>query len=320
MIKNLDPRKAFEKKMIDLGMRKEKILALSCDSSAGGGLGAFFKTFPNRSVEIGINEQNAVSISAALAKQGFIPILVVINPFLTMRAFEQVRDDLGYMNTNVKIVGSGGGLAYSTLGASHMAIEDIALMRTVPNLTIFAPGDADEVSFVLEEAVKIQGPVYIRMPRQPRPLPRPSEERRLEMGKAEILEEGSDVSIFTYGPSVEEALKASVILKEKGIKTAIINMTTINPLDKLAISNYSKKPKIVVVLEEHIEIGGLGSAVAEVMSQNGAGIPLHVFGIPVGSKNTGPYDELVRYYGLSGDMVAKRILEILSNKEEMYND
>ena len=181
MSTTLDPRKAFEVKLVELAKENKNIVALSCDSAAGGGLGSFFKEFPERSVEIGISEQNAVSIAAAMSKQGLIPVLVIINPFLTMRAYEQVRDDLGYMNTNVKIVGSGGGLAYSTLGSTHIAVEDVALMRTVPHLTILSPGDADEVEAMLEQAIAIDGPVYIRMPRQARelPLPTPKKEQNV---------------------------------------------------------------------------------------------------------------------------------------------
>lgn len=314
MSKILDPRKAFEKKLVEIGERKKKVLALSCDSVAGGGLNSFFNTFPERSIEIGISEQNAVGISAAMSKMGFIPVLVIINPFLTMRAFEQIRDDLGYADSNVKIVGSGGGLAYSTLGATHIAIEDVAIMRTVPNLIIFAPGNADEVEFYLEEAIKINGPVYIRMPRQARPLPRPLEERRMEVGKAESLYEGKDIAIFTYGPSVEEAMKARALLARDGVDAAIVNFTTIKPFDEETALKYSRSVKLIATLEEHIVTGGLGSAVAEALSNNNASVDFKMFAIPLGSTNTGPYDELVDFYGLSGEKVAESILRLYKEK------
>lgn len=178
-----DPRKAFEAKLLELGKDNEAIVAISCDSASGGGLGAFFQAYPNRSVEVGISEQTAVGISAAMARQGFIPVVVAIDPFLTMRAYEQIRDDVGYMHTNVKLVASGGGLAYSTLGSTHMALEDVALMRTVPNLVVLCPGDADEVEFCLEEAIKIDGPVFIRMPRQAKEPPAKRTQRKLELGR-----------------------------------------------------------------------------------------------------------------------------------------
>jgi transketolase C-terminal domain/subunit len=140
-----DPRKVFDETLLQLGRENGRIVAVSCDSASGGGMGGFFNAFPERSIEAGISEQNAVGICAALAKQGMIPVITVITPFLTMRAYEQIRDDVGYMNSNVKLVGSGGGLAYSTLGSTHQAVEDVALMRTIPNMTILCPcGSAED--------------------------------------------------------------------------------------------------------------------------------------------------------------------------------
>jgi transketolase len=308
----LDPRKEFDKKLVELGSKNDKILAVSCDSAAGGGLSGFFNAFPKRSLEIGISEQNAVSMCAAISKQGLIPVLVIINPFLTMRAYEQVRYDLGYMNTNVKIVGSGGGLAYSTLGSTHIALEDIALMNTVPNLTIFSPGDADEVSFALEQAIEIEGPVYIRMPRQARPLPKDTELRQFQAFKAEILQKGDDVTIFAYGPSVGEAVKAHAILKEQGVSCSIVDMMTVKPLDREAVKEYTTDVKLAVSLEEHIPEGGLGAQIAKIIAEENICVPYKIFAVPEGSKNTGPYDELVDYYGLSGNKVAKKILDFLN--------
>ncbi|NCB63259.1 MAG: transketolase [Clostridia bacterium] len=304
-----DPRKVFEDTLTALGAKNEKIVAVSCDSCSGGGLSAFFKAYPKRSVEVGISEQNAVSLCAAMSKQGFIPVLVVIDPFLTMRAYEQVRDDLGYSHTNVKIVASGGGLAYSTLGSTHMAVEDVAVMRTIPNLTIFCPGDADEVEFYLEQALAIDGPVFLRMPRQARPAPLALEMRNMAPYKTELLTRGNgDAVLFTYGPSVDEAMKAVDLLKEKGIGLTVVNCTTVKPLDEAAILAYTKGAKAAYVLEEHAPTGGLGSAVAEILAHYGVGVPLHVFAVPEGAKMTGPYDELLDYHGLSGSMVAERIL------------
>ena len=307
-----DPRKAFEMKLVDLARKDKRIVAVSCDSCSGGGLSAFFKEFPERSIEVGISEQNAVSLCAAMARQGLLPVLVIINPFLTMRAYEQVRDDLGYMNSKVVIVGSGGGLAYSTLGSTHIAVEDVGLMRSVPHLTILAPGDGDEVEFCLEQALAADGPVYIRMPRQARSGPAEGR-RHLVLGKAEVLSEGTDAALYTYGPSAEEAMKACRTLKDQGISLSVLNFTTIKPLDAEAVLAHAKGKKAVFTLEEHAPAGGLGSAVAEVLAQAGAGIPLHVMAVPEGAKNTGPYDELLAFYGLSGEEAAKRIAAVLQS-------
>ncbi|HWS29563.1 MAG TPA: transketolase C-terminal domain-containing protein [Clostridia bacterium] len=302
-----DPRKAFEQKLVEMGAADSRICAVSCDSAGGGGLGAFFADFPDRSIELGISEQSAVSICAAMSRQRLIPVLVIINPFLTMRAFEQIRDDLGYMRTNVKVVGSGGGLAYSTLGASHIAVEDIGLMRTVPNLTIFAPGDAAEVEFALEQAMAIDGPVYIRMPRQAREEPLPSGERLLVPGEAELLRKGEDTAIFTYGPSACEASKASDMLKKEKIASAVINLITVKPLDEATVLSQLMNKRHVFTLEEHNPVGGIGSIIAEIIARNGIPVRLHVLAVPEGAKNTGPYHELVDAYGLSAKKVAARV-------------
>lgn len=206
----MDPRKAFDAALLELGRKNKDIVGVSCDSALGGGMGSFFNAFPQRTVETGISEQNAIGICAALAKQGMTPIIVVITPFITMRAYEQVRNDIGYMNMNVKLVGSGGGLAYSTLGATHQAIEDVALMKTIPNMTILSPCDAYDIKKALMMAVEINGPVYIRMPRQPREVL--AAERHVALGKAEVLIDGKDIAIFATGPMIEEAQIAAEIL------------------------------------------------------------------------------------------------------------
>jgi transketolase len=308
MSTNIDQRKAFEQKLVELGKINNRIVAVSCDSASGGGLSSFFKEFPDRSVEIGISEQTAVSVCAALSMQNFIPVLVIINPFLTMRAFEQIRDDLGYAKTNVKIVGSGGGLAYSTLGASHIALEDIALMNTVPNLKILAPGDADEVEAALEEAINTNGPVYIRMPRQARPLPKPTSERVFIQGKAELLRDGNDVALCAYGPSVCEAMKASDILAEKNISAAVLSFLSVKPLDSEAILHFVNKGALICTIEEQIPFGGLGMSVSKIIADEGKPTKLVSIAVPEGSKRTGPYEELLDAYGLSGKKIAENII------------
>lgn len=303
-----DPRKVFGETLLKLGRENKRIVAVSCDSASGGGLGDFFKEFPERSIETGISEQNAVGICAALARQGMIPIIAVITPFITMRAYEQVRDDVGYMNTNVKLVGSGGGLAYSTLGSTHQAVEDVALMRTVPNMTILCPCDAYDVKEALKEAVEIDGPVYIRMPRQPREVL--AQERHLEPGKAEVLKDGKDIAIFATGPMVEEAQVAAEILKKDDIDAAVLGFMTVKPLDGDAVMKYADKAKAVVTIEEHSVINGFGSSVAQSLASIKNSPPVYIMGIPEGGKQTGPYKELLEFYGLTGDKIAENIMKL----------
>lgn len=303
-----DPRKVFGETLLKLGRENKRIVAVSCDSASGGGLGDFFKEFPERSIEAGISEQNAVGICAALARQGMIPIIAVITPFITMRAYEQVRDDVGYMKTNVKLVGSGGGLAYSTLGSTHQAVEDVALMRTVPNMTILCPCDAYDVKEALKEAMKIEGPVYIRMPRQPREVL--ASERHIVPGKAEVLKDGKDIAIFATGPMVEEAQVAAEILKKDGIDAAVLGFLTVKPLDEDAVMRYAGKVKAIFTIEEHSVTNGFGSAVAQCLAPEKGSPPVHIMGIPEGGKQTGPYKELLEYYGLTGEKIAENIMKL----------
>ncbi len=302
---SLDPRKAFGETLLQLGRENKSIVAVSCDSASGGGMGDFFKTFPERSVEAGISEQNAVGICAAFAKQGMIPVLTVITPFITMRAYEQVRDDVGYMNTNVKLVGSGGGLAYSTLGSTHQAVEDVALMRTIPNMTILCPCDAYDVKQALKMAVETEGPVYIRMPRQPREVM--AKERRVKPGRAEVLKDGKGIAIFAAGTMVEEALVAAEILKNYGIDAAVLGFLTVKPLDVETIKKYAGRAEAIVTVEEHSVTGGFGSAVAQSLADVIGSPPVYIMGIPEGAKETGPYRELLDHYGLTGERIAENI-------------
>lgn len=305
---SLDPRKVFGETLLALGRANERIVAVSCDSASGAGMADFFKEFPERSVEAGISEQNAIGICAGLARRGFIPVIAAITPFLTMRAYEQVRDDLGYMNLNVKIVGSGGGLAYSTLGSTHQAVEDVALMRTVPNMTILCPCDGADIRKALETAFETQGPVYIRMPRQPREVI--AQQRDLRFGKAEILKDGKDIAILATGPMTEEAQVAAEMLKKDGIDAAVLGFMTVRPLDEETIKAYAGKVGAIVTVEEHSVINGFGSAVAQCLAPEKEKPPVYITGIPEGAKETGPYKELLDYYGLTGERIAENIKKI----------
>lgn len=304
-----DPRKVFEEAFYKIGQENEKVLAVSCDSAKGGGMSKFTNNFPNRYIELGIEEQTAIGVSAGLASQGYIPVIVAITPFITMRSYEQVRDDIGYVNMNVKIVGSGGGLAYSTLGSTHEAIEDIAVMRTIPNMTILVPGDAYEVEVAIREAVNLVGPLYIRMPRQGREDIVESGKRNIKIGKAEILETGKDVAILACGTMVKEAQVASHILREKGINATVVDFLTVKPIDTETIINLYKKCKMIVTVEEHSVVNGFGSAVADVVAPIKMATPLYIMGVKEGSKNTGPYKEILDYYSLTGSKIADNIIK-----------
>lgn len=305
-----DPRKVFEQAFLAIGKENGKVVGVSCDSAKGAGMWSFVQAFPERYVEMGISEQNAIGVAAGLAQQGFIPVVVAINPFVTMRCYEQVRDDVGYVNLNVKIVGSGGGLAYSTLGSTHETIEDIAVMRTIPHLTILTPCDGFEVEQAIRKAIEIDGPVYIRMPRQAREdLAEPST-RSFTPGKAEIFEGGNDIAFLVSGTLMNEALAAAALLKEQGIGVTVADFMTVKPLDEEAVKALYAKTKMLVSIEEHCDCGGLGTAVAEVICSIRSDKPLYRLGVPEGSKEVGPYDEVLDCYGLSANKIAAKAAEL----------
>lgn len=310
-----DPRKIFEEAFCELARQNERIVAVSCDSASGGGLGKFKREFPGRLIEAGIAEQSTVGVCAGLAQQDFIPFVVAITPFITMRCYEQLRDDAAYTNMNIKIVGSGGGLAYSTLGSTHEAIEDIALIRTLPHFSIFNPADGEEVRRALAFAAEHVGPVYIRMPRQKRPDLCEPQIRRPEVGQAQILREGKDAALLSFGVLTQEALGAARLLEEQGMDAAVAHFSSIRPLDEACIRELAGSAEMLFTLEEHALTGGFGSAVADCLAAMERHAPLYKIGVPDGAKETGPFRELLDWYGLTGEKIAQTVLERTRAKE-----
>jgi transketolase len=307
-----NPRKVFETTLLDIGNINNQVLAVSCDSAKGAGMASFIKRFPDRYVEVGISEQNAVSICAGLAELGYIPVIAVITPFLTMRAYEQVRNDIGYANANVKLVGSGGGLAYSTLGSSHEAIEDISVMRTIPNMTILCPGDGYEVDRALRLAIEHNGPVYIRMPRHALEDLKEPKSRNVVIGESETIVEGNDILIIATGTMVKEAKDAAIKLNEVGISASVESFMTVKPINKVKLIALCRRFKAIFTVEEHSKIGGLGSSIAEILVSEEGIMPLHILGVEEGSKLVGPYREVLCEYGLTGNKIAEIISKTFS--------
>ena len=306
-----DPRKVFSSVLKDIGAQNEKVLAVSCDSASGSGLKDFLTAFPDRYIENGISEQNAIGVCAGLAEQGFIPVVTAITPFITMRCYEQVRDDIGYSKMNVKIAGSGAGLAYSTLGSTHEAIEDVDMMRSIPNMVVLAPADGYEVEMALKEAVAHTGPVYIRMPRQPLEDIADRAGRSFKIGKAEVVEEGSDIVLLSNGPVLREAQKAAQTLKGRGLDVGVVDLHTIKPIDSAKIQEIYGKCKALFTIEEHSIVGGLGSAVADVIAPVKRAVSLHCIGLPQEKVITGPYREVLQYYSLTSDKLVETIRQYI---------
>lgn len=277
-------RKTFINTLIDLA-RKDKDIVLITPDMGFSVLEPFFDEFPERAINCGIAEQNAVSIASGLALMGKKPYVYTIIPFLVERAFEQVKLDVAYMNTNVKLVGIGAGFTYGAAGATHHAIEDISLMRTLPNMTVCCPGDNNEAEQIIRKTVNNDKPMYIRIGRHNRGI---FDNNMIEVGKASIIEEGKDIAIISTSNMLPDAYDYCQKLKSEGRKPYLISMHTIKPLDKECLLSLINKGVEVHTLEEHSIIGGLGSAVAEVIAESGKGIKFKRIGIP---------DEFSHYIG-----------------------
>lgn len=311
-LRKLNPRDVFGETILDLGKKNGNVLAVSCDSGAGSGMNEFKNELPKQYLEVGISEQNAIGVCAGLAEGGFIPVVSAIAPFISIRALEQVRNDIGYSNMNVKVVGSSSGLSHSTLGSTHQAIEDMSFLRTIPNMVILNPGDGYEVEMALREAIAHKGPVYLRLPRHLMEEPLEAKKRDFKIGKGEILlDTGDDIVIAVTGTLSLEAVFAGKALAKKGFGVKVINFTTVKPLDKNLLIEECENIRALFTLEEHTTIGGFGSAVLEALAPENLGMPIYILGIADGSTNTGPYRELLDTYGLTGEKVVERILKEL---------
>lgn len=236
-----------------------------------GDIGAFLlrnyiKDFPRNYYNLGAAEANMVGVGAGLAKSGKIPFLYTITPFITSRVYEQIKVDVCYNNTNVKLVGVGAGVSYGTMGSSHHSLEDIAIMRALPNMIILSPSDPEEVEEAVFAAAKHKGPTYIRLTLQAKSLEYKRE--KFKIGKARIIKKGTDSAIIATGEMVGVALEAAEMLKKNKINCYVINMHTIKPIDTELVNKLSRECKAIVTIEEHSVIGGLGSAVSSIISQN----------------------------------------------------
>ncbi|HVW89543.1 MAG TPA: transketolase C-terminal domain-containing protein, partial [Gaiellaceae bacterium] len=259
-------RDAFFDALTALGAEDERIWALTGDLGIG-----LFEPFaaaaPGRFLNVGIAEQNMVGIAAGLAYSGKVPFAYSIAPFITSRAHDQIRVDVALANANVKLVGVGGGVAYGTLGPTHHAIEDVALMRVLPNMTVLTPGDPAEARGAARAAAELDGPVYLRLGKNGEPLLLPDEPFRV--GRARAVREGGDLTLVTCGPILGEALAAAEELAADGVDAAVLHFPTVKPFDVEAIATALRRSPLLVSVEEHLDVGGLGSAVAEAIAESG---------------------------------------------------
>jgi transketolase len=309
-------RATYGQALLALAEVDKELLVLSSDLGSSSGLSRFETAFPERFLNVGIAEQNMIGIASGLAKEGFTVFASSFAPFISMRASEQIRMNLGYMDLNVKAVAIGSGVSMAFLGNSHYGIEDASIMRSIPNLTVVSPADCVEIIKVIHAAAKFDGPMYIRLTGAVNNPPVYFEDYEFEIGKAIKLKQGSDVSIIACGTMVYESLEASKILELNGISTSVINMHTLKPLDTKTIDECLDSTKLIVTVEEQTIIGGLGGAVAEYKSAFKNVPPQCILGLPDIFGVTAEYRFLLEKYRLVGDKIAIDIQKFLQKKSK----
>ena len=279
---------------------------LSSDMSVVAGLDRFKKEFPDNFYNVGIAEQNLLGVAAGLDSEGFKTIAVAQACFISMRSFEQVRQYLGYMGGKVMCVGINSGFSLTFFGNTHYAIEDMALMRSIPNMTVLSPADAGEAVKLFDAALKVDGPVYLRLSGSLNTPIVYKEDYELKIGQAITLKEGEDIAIFATGLMVSNALKAAELLFEKGITVSVVDVHTIKPIEKDKIQKNCDK-KLLVSVEEHNVVGGLGTAIADVLSEQRNSAPLLKLGVQDHFMPVGDYNYLVEQAGLTPEQIASSI-------------
>ena len=298
-------RDSYGEALDELGKKNEKIVVLDADLATATKTIEFKKEFPNRFFDIGIAEQDMMGTAAGLALGGKIPFASTFAVFASGRAYDQIRNQICYSNLNVKIAATHAGITVGEDGASHQSLEDLALMRAIPNMTVFSPSDDLETKWAVEESVKIKGPVYIRLTR-PKTEEIYKDMSRFCFGKVVTHGTGEDATIIATGVTAIESLKAQEILKNKGINVRVLDIHTIKPIDKKAIVKAAKETKHIVTVEDHSIIGGLGSTVCEVLSEE---YPVKVTRMGINDEfgQSGKWDELMKYYKIDSVSIANRV-------------
>ncbi|WP_368489639.1 transketolase family protein [Clostridium sp. BJN0013] len=313
MSNKISTREAYGKILVELGAKNEKIVVFDADLSKSTKTSNFGKLYPERFMDMGIAESNMMAVAAGISTCDKIPFVSTFAIFATGRAFEQVRNSICYPNLNVKICATHAGITVGEDGASHQSVEDISLMRSIPNMTVVCPSDAVETEEAIKVIAEIKGPCYVRLGRSGVSVINDNEDYKFQLGKSVKLRKGKDAVIIATGIMVDAALEAYNILSEEGIKVSVLNVHTIKPIDKDEIIEEARRTGVVITAEEHSIIGGLGSAVCEVLSEN---LPTPV--VRVGIKDTfgesGTPAELLKAYGLTAENIVKAVKKGLTLK------
>ena len=309
-VKKIATRESYGNALVELGAEHEEIVVLDADLAAATKTGMFKKAYPDRFIDCGIAEGNMMGVAAGLAAAGKVPFASSFAMFAAGRAFEQVRNSIGYPHLNVKIGATHAGISVGEDGATHQCNEDIALMRSIPGMTVICPADDVEARAAVKAAYEHEGPVYMRFGRLAVPVINDRPDYKFELGKGVVLREGKDVTIIATGLCVAASLEAADLLAAEGISAKVINIHTIKPLDEELVAAAAKETGKVVIVEEHSVIGGLGSAVCDALCAK-APTPVLKIGINDVFGESGPALELLKKYGLDGEGIFRKVRDFV---------
>ena len=306
-VKKIATRESYGNALKELGVEKENLIVLDADLAGATKTGIFKKAFPQRHYNCGIAEADMICVAAGMSTTGLVPFASSFAMFASGRAFEQIRNSIGYPHLNVKIGGTHGGITVGEDGASHQCCEDFALMRSIPGMVVMSPADDVEAKAMVRAAYDYEGPVYMRFGRSAVPVFH-EEDTPFTIGKGEVLRDGTDVAIIANGSMVYEALEAAKLLEKQGVEAMVINMATIKPLDTELVLEAARKCGRVVTCEEHSIIGGLGEAVCSALAEN-LPTPVKRIGVQDVFGTSGSAAALMKKFGLDSDSVAKTVAE-----------
>lgn len=309
-VKKIATRQSYGEALVELGKEHDDLVVLDADLAEATKTAIFRKDFPERHIDCGIQESDMVGIAAGLASCGKVPFCSSFAMFAAGRAYEQVRNSVGYPHLNVKIGATHAGISVGEDGATHQCLEDLALMRVIPGMVVINPADDVEAKAAVKAAYEYEGPVYLRFGRLAVPVINDRPDYKFEIGKGYVVKEGTDVTIIATGLEVSAAIDAAELLAKDGISAEIVNIHTIKPIDKELVIKEAEKTGKVVTVEEHSVIGGLGSAVCEVLSENHP-LPVKRIGVYDRFGESGPAVELLHKYKLDGEGIAEQVKEYL---------
>ena len=306
--KKIATRESFGRALVELGKENENVVVLTADLAGATKTSLFEKEFPDRFINVGIAEQNMIGISAGLATTGKIPFASTFAMFAAGRAYDQIRNSVAYPKLNVKICGTHAGVTVGEDGATHQMLEDLSLMRSIPNMMVLCPSDDIQTKWAIKEMAKIDGPVYIRLARVATPVIY-SENQKFEIGKMVQIGDGTDATVFATGVEVSEALKAKEELEKENVNIRVVDVHTIKPIDKEMIIKCAKETKKLITIEDHSIIGGLGTTVCEVLSEE---CPTKVVRMGMKDKfgKSGKAEQLLKYFRLDSQAIIEAIKEM----------